>query len=307
VTVSPGQRGEEQRREQAEREQYVTGQVLASFAAAASPPRLRQLMEALVRHSHAFVRDVRLTQQEWDQAVEFLKGCGDITTDRRQEFVLLSDVLGLSMLTIAVNQPPDPAATQATVFGPFFVQGSPQIPIGGDIAQGAAGQPCWVAGTIRGTDGMPIYGARIEVWEADRDGFYDVQYGDERTAGRAHLFSDADGRYAFWGVTPTPYPIPHDGPVGDLLTATGRGPMRAAHLHFMVAAPGYHRLVTHIFVRGDAYQHTDAVFGVKEPLVVDFVEHPAGSPNPTRRDIDGSWTSARFDVVLGVEQRTTQQ
>jgi hydroxyquinol 1,2-dioxygenase len=196
---------------------------------------------------------------------------------------------------------------QATVFGPFFVQGSPQIPIGGDIAQGAAGQPCWVSGTIRGTDGMPIRGARIEVWEADRDGFYDVQYGDERTAGRAHLFSDADGRYAFWGVTPTPYPIPHDGPVGDLLTATGRGPMRAAHLHFMVAAPGYHRLVTHIFVRGDAYQHTDAVFGVKEPLVVDFVEHPAGSPNPTRRDIDGSWTSARFDVVLGVEQRTTQQ
>jgi len=287
--------------EQAAREEYVTDQVLASFAEATTP-RLRELMEGLVRHAHALVREVRLTESEWEAAIDFLKRAGDITDDKRQEFILLSDVLGLSMLTIAVNQPPDPRATEATVFGPFFVEGSPEIPIGGDIAQGASGQPCWVSGRVRGTDGTPIAGARLDVWEADDDGMYDVQHPDDRTQGRGHLITDDEGRYGFWAVTPTPYPIPHDGPVGDLLTAAGRAPMRAAHLHFMVTADGYHRLVTHIFVRGDAYQDSDAVFGVKESLVVDFVEQAAGSPapddDPGRRTVAGSWTRAAFDVVL---------
>lgn len=294
--------GEEQQR----REQYVTDQVLASFAGASSQ-RYRQLMEALVRHSHAFVREVRLTEQEWTAGIEFLTRCGHITTDKRQEFILLSDVLGLSMLTIGVNQPAHGDTTEATVLGPFFVQNSPRIEIGGDIARGASGQPCWVSGTVRGTDGRPVPGARIDVWEADDDGFYDVQYDDERTAGRAHLFTDDDGGYGFWGVTPTPYPIPHDGPVGDLLTAAGRGPMRAAHLHFMVTALGYRRLVTHIFVRGDDYQHSDAVFGVKESLVVDFAEQPAGRPVPGGRQIDGTWSRAAFDIVLAAENQTEEQ
>lgn len=290
---------EEQRR----REQYVTDQVLASFAGASSP-RYRQLMEALVRHSHAFIREVRLTEQEWAAGIEFLTRCGHMTTDKRQEFILLSDVLGLSMLTIGVNQPARGGATEATVFGPFFVEGAPRIEIGDDIARGASGQPCWVSGTVRDTDGRPIAGARIEVWEADSDGFYDVQYDDGRSAGRAHLFTDEDGGYGFWGVAPTPYPIPYDGPVGDLLTAAGRGPMRPAHLHFMVTAPGYRRLVTHIFVRGDTYQHSDAVFGVKESLVVDFVEQPAGTPTPGGREIDGTWSRAAFDIVLAAEDPT---
>jgi protocatechuate 3,4-dioxygenase beta subunit len=279
------------------RESHVTEQVLASFQNAGSP-RVRELMQALVRHAHAFVREVRLTEREWEAGIDFLTRCGQITDERRQEVILLSDVLGLSMLTIAVNQPPHPQATQATVFGPFFAEGSPHVPLGGDVAQGASGQPCWVEGTVSDLLGRPLRGARIEVWEADDDGRYDVQYGDDRTAARGHLFTDADGRYQFWAVTPTPYPIPHDGPVGELLTATGRGPMRAAHLHLMVTADGFHRLVTHIFVRGDAYQDSDAVFGVKESLVVDFPVQSPGTPTPDGREVAGSWTRARFDIVL---------
>lgn len=287
--------------EQAKREQVVTDQVLASFANCPTP-RFRELMESLVEHAHAFVRDVRLTENEWEQGVDFLKNSGDITDEKRHEFILLSDVLGLSMLTIAVNQPPDTRATEATVFGPFFVENAPQVEIGGDISQGAKGQPCWVSGTVRGTDGEAVPGARLDVWEADDDGMYDVQHSGDLTQGRGWLLTDEAGRYGFWGVTPTPYPIPHDGPVGDLLTASGRGPMRAAHLHFMVTAAGYHRLVTHIFVRGDTYQDSDAVFGVKDSLVVDFDEQPPGTPppeeDPGQRVIDGAWTRVRFDVHL---------
>jgi protocatechuate 3,4-dioxygenase beta subunit len=292
--------------DQGQREEQVTDEVVASFADADSP-RYRELMEALVRHLHAFAREVRLTEAEWMQGIEFLTRCGQITTDRRQEFILLSDVLGLSMLTVGINNPPDGDATEATVFGPFFVEGSPEIPIGGDIARGAAGQPCWVSGTVRGPDGVPIAGARIEVWEADDDGFYDVQYGDEHTAGRGHLFSTGDGGYGFWGVTPTAYPIPSDGPVGDLLSAAGRGPMRASHLHFMVTAPGYRRLITHIFVRGNEYLDRDAVFGVKPSLIVDFVEHSAGTATPDGRPVESSWTSADFDIVLAPEKPTEEQ
>ncbi|MFC4003224.1 intradiol ring-cleavage dioxygenase [Prauserella oleivorans] len=289
-----------QHSEQEAREERLVQQVQASFDNAPDP-RLKELLQALTRHLHAFIREVRLTEQEWETAIAFLRRCGDITTDTRQEFILLSDVLGLSMQTIGVNHPAEGDATEATVFGPFFVEDSPEVPLGGDIAQGASGEPCWVTGTVRGTDGLPIPGARLEVWEADDDGFYDVQYDDGRTAGRAHLFSDDDGRYRFWGVTPTPYPIPHDGPVGELLEAVGRSPMRAAHLHFMVTAPGYRRLVTHIFVEGDELLGSDAVFGVKDSLVQRFVRHPAGSPTPDGRQVGGPWSEVTFDIVLPPE------
>lgn len=288
-------------RERAQREQYVTGQVLASLAETPSP-RMRELIEALVRHSHALVRDVRLTEGEWEQTIAFLTRCGHITDDRRQEFILLSDVLGLSMLTVAVNQPAEPLATESTVFGPFFVDDAPEVAYGGDISHGATGQPCWVSGTVRDTEGAAIPGARLDVWEADDEGLYDVQRRGDQAQGRGYLVTDDEGRYGFWGVTPTPYPIPADGPVGDLLTATGRGPMRASHLHFMVTVPGFHRLVTHIFVSGDRYIDSDAVFGVKESLIVDFVEHPAGTSTPTDRVVDGTWTSTEFDIVLSHEQ-----
>lgn len=222
-----------------------------------------------------------------------------ITDERRQEFILLSDVLGASMQVIAINNEAYANATEATVVGPFFAEGSPEIPLGGDISAGAAGEPCWVTGTITGTDGKPVPGALIEVWQADADGYYDVQYPGGRTAARGHLAADGNGGYRFWALTPTPYPIPHDGPVGRLLAAVGRSPMRASHLHFMVSAPGLRTLVTHIFVRGDELLGSDAVFGVKESLVKDFVPHPAGSPAPDSRDLGGrSWASVCFDIVL---------
>ncbi|MFD3587679.1 intradiol ring-cleavage dioxygenase [Streptomyces sp. NPDC058683] len=284
--------------EQQEREEQITHQVLASFADC-TDPRLREIMRSLVHHLHAFVREVRLTEGEWSKGIEFLTRTGHITDERRQEFILLSDVLGASMQTVAVNNEAYGDATEATVFGPFFVDNSPEIAQGGDLAFGAAGEPCWVEGTVTDSAGKPVAGARIEVWEADEDGFYDTQYGDDRMAARAHLFSDADGGYRFWGLTPTPYPIPHDGPVGALLAATGRSPMRASHLHFMVSAPALRTLVTHIFVRGDELLDRDSVFGVKESLVKDFVTQPAGTPTPDGRDLGGrSWSRVRFDIVL---------
>ncbi|MEO3830252.1 intradiol ring-cleavage dioxygenase [Actinomadura sp. B10D3] len=280
----------------ADREQAVTDEVLASFGGTVDP-RLREVMRSLVRHLHAFAREVRLSEREWEAAIEFLTRAGHITDERRQEFILLSDVLGLSMLTVAINEPAVPGATEATVFGPFFVDGAPEIPLGGDIARGAAGTPCHVSGQVRSTDGSPIAGARVDVWEADEDGFYDVQYSGDRSAGRGRLRSGADGEYRFWSVLPAPYPIPHDGPVGDLLAAAGRGPMRPAHLHFKVTAPGYRTLITHIFVAGDPYLGCDAVFGVKDGLVVEAEHHPAGTaPDGSRQA--AAWTAMTFDLVL---------
>ncbi|WP_460463048.1 dioxygenase family protein [Arthrobacter pigmenti] len=261
--------------------------------------RLKQLMQSLTRHLHAFIRDVQLTETEWNKAIEFLTAVGHITDDRRQEFILLSDILGASMQTININNETYGDATESTVFGPFFVEDAPRIDNGDDIAGAGAGQPCWVEGSVRDTGGNPVPNARIEVWEADEDGFYDVQYTDERVSGRAHLFSDEEGNYRFWGLTPTPYPIPHDGPVGSLLKATGRSPMRASHLHFMVTAPGLRTLVTHIFVRGDELLKYDTVFGVKESLIKDFEQQAAETPTPNGRDLgDRTWARARFDIIL---------
>jgi hydroxyquinol 1,2-dioxygenase len=280
----------------AEREQGVTDEVLASFGKAADP-RLREVMQSLVRHLHAFAREVRLSEPEWEKAIEFLTRAGHITDDRRQEFILLSDVLGLSMLTVAINEPKEPGATEATVFGPFYVDDAPEVPLGGDIARGAVGTPCYVSGQVRSVDGSPLGGALLHVWGADDDGFYDVQYGADHSAGRGWLRVAADGSYRFWTVLPTPYPIPHDGPVGDLLKAAGRGPMRPAHLHFKVVAPGHRTLITHIFVAGDPHLGDDAVFGVKESLVVEAEHHAVGAaPDGTHQQ--GPWTSMEFDLVL---------
>ena len=276
--------------------QTLTDDVQASFRVTGSP-RAQELLQALVRHLHSFAREVALSEQEWHEAITFLTRCGDISDERRQEFILLSDVLGLSMLTIALNAPQDPRATEPTVFGPFFVEGSPEVPYGGDVAEGLSGERCWVQGRVTAVDGTAIAGATLEVWEADDDGFYDVQYGDGRLAGRAHTRTEPDGRYGFWSVRPAPYPIPDDGPVGDLLKLAGRSPMRPAHIHFMVTAPGYHRLVTHVFVAGDPHLRNDAVFGVKESLIVDFTEHPPG-PGPAGRTLSERWWQLVFDIRL---------
>jgi hydroxyquinol 1,2-dioxygenase len=283
--------------EQQRREVDLLERVVASLDHCPDP-RLKELMTSLVRHLHAFVREVRLTEEEWAKGIEFLTAAGHITDDKRQEFILLSDVLGVSMQTIAINNEAYGDATEATVFGPFFTENSPEIPPGGDLSAGATGEPCWVEGTVSDSSGHPVAGARIEVWEADADGRYDVQYDDGRVAARAHLFTDAEGRYSFWAITPTPYPIPHDGPVGTMLAAVGRSPMRASHLHFMVSAAGQRTLVTHIFVRGDALLDADTVFGVKQSLVKDFERQPPGSPTPNGHPVDGTWSRVAFNIVL---------
>jgi hydroxyquinol 1,2-dioxygenase len=284
--------------EQQRREQQLVERVAASFDGTPDP-RLKELTQALTRHLHAFVREVRLTEAEWQAAIGFLTAVGHTTDDRRQEFILLSDVLGVSMQTVTVNNQAYRDATEATVFGPFFVEDAPQIPLGGDISGGAPGEPCWVEGTVTDTDGRPVPNARVDVWEADDDGFYDVQYGDDRTAARGRLHTGEDGAFRFWAITPTPYPIPHDGPVGQLLEATGRSPMRASHLHFMVEAPGLRTLVTHIFVRGDELLSRDSVFGVRDSLIRDFEPQPAATPTPDGRDLgDRPWSRVRFDIVL---------
>jgi hydroxyquinol 1,2-dioxygenase len=276
----------------------LTAAVLDSFATSGDA-RFREIAESLVRHLHAFAADVQLTEAEWFAGIDFLTRTGHITDDKRQEFVLLSDVLGLSMQVIGINHRHPGGATESTVFGPFFVEGSPAFANGDDIAAGAPGRPCFMAGRIRGVDGEPVAGALIEVWQADEDGFYDVQRPElDAARGRGHLHSADDGRFWFWSVLPEAYPIPVDGPVGDLLRAAGRSPMRPAHVHFKVDADGYETLITHVFVAGDPYLDTDAVFGVKESLIGDFVEHPPGTAAPDGRVLDEPFFTLDYDLVL---------
>jgi hydroxyquinol 1,2-dioxygenase len=202
------------------------------------------------------------------------------------------------MLTIGINHRVPSGATESTVFGPFFVEGSPAYRNGDDIANGASGEPCHLAGTVRSAAGEPIPGARIEVWQADDEGLYDVQHDDlDRPQGRGHLFTDEQGRYWFWSVRPVGYPIPADGPVGELLAAIGRGPMRPAHVHFMISAPGYRTLTTHVFAAGDEHLDSDAVFGVKSALITPFERHEPGTA-PDGRQLGVPFHTMRFDFVL---------
>jgi hydroxyquinol 1,2-dioxygenase len=248
----------------------LTRQVEASFDGA-TDPRFADIMRSLVRHLHAFIDDIHLTEEEWAAAIDFLTRTGQKCDAKRQEFILLSDVLGASMAVINANHPTGGSATESTVLGPFFVDNAPEFEHGADISGGAPGEPCFVSGTVRSPSGDPIAGALLDVWQSDETGHYDVQYPElETPQGRGRLRTDDAGRYAFWSVQPEAYPIPHDGPVGDLLKAAGRGPMRPAHIHFKISAPGYRTLITHIFAAGDQYLQSDAVFGVKDSLITEF-------------------------------------
>jgi len=259
-------------------EHTITEAVLQSIAGTPDP-RLKQVLTSLVTHLHDFVRDVRLTEGEWQAAIGFLTATGQKCSDTRQEFILLSDTLGVSMLTIALNHAKPAGATEATVFGPFHTDDAPRVEQGADIAHGAPGLPMFVHAIVQGPDGAPVADAEVDVWQADDDGLYDVQrpeLGDARRA-RAVLRTDARGAVRFRSIVPTAYPIPVDGPVGAMLAATGRHPWRPAHLHFMIRADGWQPLTTHIFRDGDAYLDSDVVFGVRSSLIGNYVEHPPGT------------------------------
>jgi len=278
-------------------DEKLTEAVLASFDGGSSL-RFKEIMQSLIGHLHAFVSEVGLTEDEWFQAIDFLTRTGQMSDDKRQEFILLSDTLGVSMLVVGINNRRPPDATQATVFGPFFVEGSPFFENGDDLANGAPGEPCFVQGRVRSLSGEPIAGAHLAIWQADEDGFYDVQYEAlSETRGRGQLYADEEGRYWFWSVKPEAYPIPDDGPVGELLNAADRSPMRPAHVHFMVSAPDYEPVTTHVFEAGDEYLDSDAVFGVKEALITEFVRHEPGmAPDGTEMDVP--YYTAGYDFVL---------
>jgi hydroxyquinol 1,2-dioxygenase len=261
-------------------------------------PRLKQVMESLVRHLHDFAREVALTEKEWLLAIEFLTEAGHITDDKRQEFILLSDTLGLSTLVTAQNNAKPAGCTESTVFGPFFVEGAPKYVNGDDISNGAKGQPCYVSGRVRSIGGEAIAGAQISVWQSDEDGFYDVQRPElEGAQARGELVSGPDGRYYFKTILAAPYPIPHDGPVGRMLQQLGRHPWRPAHLHFMVKAPGFQNLITHIFRAGDPYLESDAVFGVRSSLVTHWIRHEPGVA-PDGSQLASPFYTVEYDIVL---------
>ncbi|MEU6372822.1 dioxygenase [Streptomyces sp. NPDC046909] len=275
----------------------VTEEALHSLDATADP-RLRELLTALVRHLHAFADETRLTRREWEAAIRFLTATGQTCTDTRQEFILLSDVLGLSMLVETINSDGH-GGTESTVLGPFHMTESPERALGADIDLVGGGEPCVVTGRVLSTDGTPLPGAVIDVWQADDQGYYDVQRPDVQPPGngRGLFTTDAEGAFRFRTCVPSSYPIPTDGPVGDLLRATGRHPYRPAHIHFIASAAGHASVTTHIFVAGDPYLESDAVFAVKQSLVRDFtptddasLAEEFGVPNPFRH--------ARIDLVL---------
>jgi protocatechuate 3,4-dioxygenase beta subunit len=275
----------------------ITAAAVASFDGAGDE-RLRLLVQALTRHLHAFATEVGLTQREWEEFIRVLTDTGHITDDRRQEFILWSDTLGLSMLVDALANPLPAGATESTVLGPFYVPGSPLRPYGASIAEEVAGAPAWIHGKVLDLDGGPIAGAELDVWQNGDDRRYAVQNPEAPEDHlRGRFTTRDDGSYAFLAVRPVPYTIPDDGPVGRMLAATARHPWRPAHVHMIVRAPGYRTLATHIFDRESEYLDSDAVFAVKPSLLREFVRRPADDPE--RPDgVEGEWFSVENTIVL---------
>jgi hydroxyquinol 1,2-dioxygenase len=266
--------------------------------------RFKQVMSSLVKHAHAFMREVDLTPQEWMAGIQFLTETGKKCDEKRQEFILLSDTLGLSMLVVALDQArgakaladaPGEQPTEATVQGPFFWPGAPQAELGADIGEGH-GEPTYYHGRVTDTRGRPIAGCELDVWSGDADGLYDMQKGDDMSL-RAQFRTDTEGNYRFWSIKPTFYPVPGDGPVGRMLDKMGRHLNRPGHMHMMFNAPGHERLVTHLFVKDSPYLDSDAVFGVRNSLVVEFPKHAPGKA-PDGRNMAKPFYTAKYDFRL---------
>jgi hydroxyquinol 1,2-dioxygenase len=287
-------------------EDTITEAVQRSFDTS-TDERFRQLFVCLVQHLHKFAREVRLTGEEWLTAMEFLERAGKISSPTRQEFVLLSDILGLSMLLDKINQHGGPSATDSALLGPFYVEGRPTVANGADISGGVGGTPMFVTGLVVNEQGGPIAGAHVDTWHSDGEGFYDVQQTEklhDQLAMRALLTTDENGRFWYRSIAPRYYPAPTDGPGGEILRAAGRSVMRPQHVHFWFHANGYQPLITQLFLRDDPYIDCDVVFAVQDSLKADFVRHQPGvAPDGTTVEepfVTLDWT---FVLVLGATAR----
>lgn len=278
-------------------EEQITQNVLASMAACPDG-RLLTVMNSLITHLHAFIREVELTQEEWTEGIQFLTRTGWMCDDKRQEFILLSDITGVTMLVDAINHRLSDNATESTIFGPFYREGAQELPLGATISMDGRGEPAVVMGRVLSTDSTPIASALLDIWETDENGLYEQQDPEQPDMNlRGKFRTDAEGRYCFVGIKPISYPIPDDGPVGQLLRALGRHPFRPAHIHALVSAAGYVSVTTHLFVKGDPYLDSDAVFGTKDSLVVDFVRHD--SPEEAARfNVTAPFYMVNYDFVL---------
>ncbi len=265
--------------------------------ATANNPRLAKIMPALIKHLHAFAREVELTPEEWIAGIQWLTALGQISDDKRMEGILASDVFGLSMLVVMMNARTPTGATPNTVLGPFHIDGSPEMAKDADISEGIEGEKLYVSGVVRGLDGEPIANAVLDVWQADTEGSYEAQIPGANERLRAIFRTDQEGRYGLWTIAPKGYAIPMDGPVGQLIGQTEISYYRPSHFHAMVLAPGYQPLITHLFREGAPYLENDVVFGVREPLITPFTKHDPGAA-PGGRKLDEPWYTADYDFVL---------
>ena len=278
----------------------LTEEVIKAYTANAVSSRIKQIFASLITHLHGFVKDVELTEGEWFEAIEFLTATGKKCDDKRQEFILLSDTLGVSMLVDALNHPKGGAGTESTVLGPFFIPGSPELPYGGDLRRRHLDEavPCLVTGQVTDQSGKPLAGASLEVWQTAANGYYDVQDPSAPEWNlRGRFTTNGQGEYALVTEKPVSYPVPTDGPVGRMLAAGGRHAFRPAHLHFMVKAEGCEPLTTHVFVNSDQYLDSDAVFATKESLVGEFTTS-TDAAEAQRFGIHAPYSRLRFDFGL---------
>jgi hydroxyquinol 1,2-dioxygenase len=277
----------------------ITDRVLQSMAGT-TDPRLKTVMARLVAHLHEFVREVRLTETEWLAAIQFLTRTGQLCDEKRQEFILLSDVLGVSMLVDDINHTVSDRMTASTVLGPFYRPGARELPYGASISQDGRGEPAVLMGRVLAPDGAPISGAMLDVWETSENGLYEQQDPSQPDMNlRGRFRTDAAGRYKLVGIKPASYPIPDDGTVGQLLRALGRHPYRPAHVHFIVTAEGYRPLTTHLFVKGDPYLASDAVFATRDSLVVDFVQRDSAA-EAAEHGVTAPFYLIAYDFVLSL-------
>jgi hydroxyquinol 1,2-dioxygenase len=277
-------------------EENLSEAVIAAMAGAKNG-RFKEIMTSLVKHLHAFIREVNLTEAEWLTGIQFLTAVGKKCDEKRQEFILLSDTLGATTMKDIVNNRKLPGVTEFTILGPFYRLDAPELQLSETIARNVPGEPAVVRGRVLAPDGSPIPNAKLEVWQSDAEGFYDLQMPGVQMALRGIFHTNAEGEYIFRTIRPSFYPIPHDGPVGQMLIAMGRHPYRPAHIHFIISADGYQPVTTELFVSGDPYLDSDAVFGVRESLIVKFVRHEA-EEEAERFNVSAPFYTVDYNFVL---------